>query len=112
MPQLITPDGMRAQSKPQGVQVVDVGRNPEMKQMMLAGRLPLVAPFIYHDPSKEIAYVLMPMELNLRDTDQQRVIGQFTQAIMRNLPENAPRGYLLQPKTFFTFQSLVEAILE
>ena len=112
MPQLITPDGMRAQSKPQGVQVVDVGRNPEMKQMMLSGRLPLVAPFIYHDPSKEIAYVLMPMELNLRDTDQQRVIGQLTQVIMRSLPENAPRGYLLQPKTFFTFQSLVEAILE
>ncbi|MCS7072402.1 MAG: hypothetical protein NZM00_12925, partial [Anaerolinea sp.] len=32
--------------------------------------------------------------------------------VMRTLPEDAPRAYLLQPKTFFTFQSLIEAILE
>lgn len=112
MPQLITPDSMRAAARPQGTQIVDVGRNPELKAAMLAGRLQLIAPFIYHDPSKEIAFVLMPLELNLRDMDQQRIIGQFTQTIMRNLPPDAPRGYLLQPRTFFTFQSMVEAILE
>jgi hypothetical protein len=115
MPQLITPDNMRGggRQQPPPLQVVDVGRDPGLKAALLSGRLTnLAAPFIYHDPSKQLAYVLMPMELNLRDTDQQRVIGQLTQAIMRGLPENTPRAYLLQPKMFFTFQSLIEAVLE
>jgi hypothetical protein len=95
------------------LQIVDVGRDPALKTALLSGRLTnLAAPFIYHDPAKQFAFVLMPMELNMRDTDQQRVIGQLTQTVMRGLPENAPRAYLLQPKMFFTFQSLVEAILE
>jgi hypothetical protein len=115
MPQLITPDNLRAggRQQPPPIQVVDVGRDPGLKSALLSGRLTnLAAPFIYHDPSKQLAYVLMPMELNLRETDQQRVIGQLTQAVMRGLPEDAPRGYLLQPKLFFTLQSLIEAVLE
>ncbi len=115
MPQLITPDNMRGggRNQPPPVQIVDVGRDPSLKSALLSGRLTnLAAPFIYHDPAKQLAFVLMPMELNMRDTDQQRVIGQLTQNVMRGLPENAPRGYLLQPKMFFTFQSLVEAVLE
>ncbi len=115
MPQLITPDDLRGggRQQPPPLQVVDVGRDPALKSALLSGRLTnLAAPFIYHDPAKQLAYVLMPMELNLRDTDQQRIIGQLTQAIMRGLPENAPRAHLLQPKMFFTFQSMIEAILE
>lgn len=114
MPQLITPDNMRGAGRgQQPIQVVDVGRDPALKSALLSGRLTnLAAPFIYHDPTKQLAYVLMPMELNMRDTDQQRIIGQLTQAVMRGLPEDAPRAYLLQPRMFFTLQSLVEAILE
>jgi hypothetical protein len=106
---------MRGARQPQTspIQVLDVGRDPQIKNALLSGRIQgLTAPFMYHDPSKQLALVLMPMEMNLRDTDQQRIIGQMTQAVMRNLPENAPRGYLLQPKTFFTFQSLIEEILQ
>ena len=112
MPQLVTPGGA---SRQQAVtaQVIDVGRDPALKSALLSGRLQnLTAPFMYHDPSKQMAYILMPMELGMRDMDQQRIIGQMTQAVMRSLPEEAPRGYLLQPKMFFSFQSLVEAILE
>ncbi len=114
MPQLITPDSGRiAGRSQQPIQVVDVGRDPSLKSALLSGRLTnLAAPFIYHDPSKQIAYILMPMELNLRDMEQQRIIGQLTQTVMRGLPENAPRAYLLQPRIFFTLQSLIEAILE
>lgn len=115
MPQLITPDNMRGARQPQTspIQVLDVGRDPQIKNALLSGRIQgLTAPFMYHDPSKQLALVLMPMEMNLRDTDQQRIIGQMTQAVMRNLPEDAPRGYLLQPKTFFSFQSLIEDILQ
>ncbi len=112
MPQLVTPGGASRQ-QPVTAQVIDVGRDPKLKTALLQGRLQnLTAPFMYHDPSKQIAYVLMPMELNIRDMEQQRIIGQMTQAVMRSLPEGAPRGYLLQPKMFFSFQSLVEAILE
>lgn len=114
MPQLITPDSARVAGRgQQPIQVIDVGRDPALKSALLSGRLTnLVAPFIYHDPSKQIAYILMPMELNLRDMEQQRIIGQLTQIVMRGLPENAPRAYLLQPRIFFTLQSLIEAILE
>ncbi|PJF47351.1 MAG: hypothetical protein D6709_02510 [Chloroflexi bacterium] len=114
MPQLITPDSGRIAGRgQQPIQVVDVGRDPSLKLALLSGRLTnLAAPFIYHDPSKQIAYILMPMELNLRDMEQQRLIGQLTQTVMRGLPENAPRAYLLQPRIFFTLQSLIEAILE
>ncbi|MBX7212551.1 MAG: hypothetical protein K1X39_00925 [Thermoflexales bacterium] len=113
MPQLITPNSRGGRPQPGGAQVLDVGKRPELKQALLSGRLrDLTAPFMYHDPSKEIAFILMPLELNLRDTDQQRIIGQMTQSVMRDLPENAPRGYLLQPRMFYSFQSLVEAILE
>ncbi|MGQ9814114.1 MAG: hypothetical protein ACUVR3_03030 [Candidatus Roseilinea sp.] len=115
MPQLITPGGARraARQQPLTIQVIDVGRDPALKPALLSGRLTnLTAPFLYHDPDKQIAFVLMPMELGITDMDQQRIIGQMTQSVMRSLPQDAPRAYLLQPKTFFTFQSLVEAILE
>ncbi|NJM41170.1 MAG: hypothetical protein HC853_10570 [Anaerolineae bacterium] len=52
------------------------------------------------------------MELGLGEMETQRVIGQMTQSIMRSLPQDAPKAYLLQPRMFFTFQSLVEAIFE
>ncbi|MCL5999045.1 MAG: hypothetical protein M1546_23740 [Chloroflexi bacterium] len=112
MPQLVTPGGASRQ-QPVTAQVIDVGRDPALKSALLSGRLQnLTAPFIYHDPAKQIAFILMPMELGMRDMEQQRIIGQLTQAVMRGLPEDAPRGYLLQPKMYFSFQSLVEAILE
>jgi hypothetical protein len=114
MPQLITPNTLRAAGREQPlIQVIDVGREPALKTALLSGRLTnLAAPFIYHDPAKQLALVLMPMELNLNDLEQQRVIGQLTQVVMRGLPEDAPRAYLLQPKVFFSLQSLIEAILE
>ena len=112
MSQLVTPGGASRQ-QPVTAQVIDVGRDPALKQALLSGRLQnLSAPFMYHDPAKQLAFILMPMELGMRDMDQQRVIGQLTQSVMRGLPEDAPRGYLLQPKMFFSFQSLVEGILQ
>jgi hypothetical protein len=114
MPQLITPNTLRAAGREQPlIQVVDVGREPALKTALLSGRLTnLAAPFIYHDPAKQLALILMPMELNLSEIEQQRVIGQLTQIVMRSLPEDAPRAYLLQPRLFFSLQSLIEAILE
>ncbi len=115
MPQLITPGNLRpgASRAPTPLQVIDVGREPTLKAALLSGRLTnLAAPFLYHDPANQLALILMPMEMGLSDLEQQRIIGQLTQTVMRNLPPDAPRAYLLQPRIFFSFQSLVEAILE
>ena len=117
MPQLVTPGGMRGAGGAQPgmfrAQIIDVGREPQLKAALLSGRLEgLTAPFMYHDPAKQLAFVLMPMEMGMADMEQQRTIGQMTQNVMRSLPQESPKGYLLQPRTFFTFQSLIEAVLE
>lgn len=114
MSRLITPDNMRGGGRqPAATQVLDVGKDPALKNALLQGRIQnLSAPFMYHDPAKQFCFVLMPMEMNIGQVEQQRVIGQMTQSVMRDLPENAPRGYFLQPKLFFTLQSMLEAILE
>lgn len=112
MTQQFTP-GSALNQQPLTLQIIDVGRDPALKSALLSGRLTnLTAPFMYHDPAKQLALILMPMGIGLTDLEQQRIIGQLTQAAMRGLPEDAPRAYLLQPRIFFSMQSLIEAILE
>ncbi len=105
-------------------QIVDVSQEPALKNALLSGRLnaftcpvchnsaALASPFLYHDADKELALVFLPMQLGLRDTDQQRIIGQFSKALMAQLPPEKRRAYLLTPKLFFTLQSLLDAVLE
>jgi hypothetical protein len=105
-------------------QIVDVAEEPTLKSALLAGRLnaftcpichnsgALASPFLYHDPTKELAFIFLPMQLGLKDADQQRIIGQLTNSLMSRLPPEKRKGYLLTPKQFFTLQSLLDAILE
>ena len=105
-------------------QIVDVTEEPQLKSVVLSGRLnafvcpschnraALATPFLYHDANKELALVFLPMEMGLKDFDQQRIIGQFTKAIMNKLPAEKRKAYLIQPKHFITMQSLLDAILE
>jgi hypothetical protein len=104
--------------------LVDVGRQPELKNYLLAGQLNMAvcpncgapvmiaAPLIYHDPSKQLFLVHFPQQLNTRPEEQERFVGDATSLIMRDLPADAPKGYLLAPKRFLTLNSLVDAILE
>jgi hypothetical protein len=104
--------------------VIDVDHNPQLKSLLLQGRLNvgvcpqcgtggmLSAPLVYHDSSKDLLLCLIPQELGLTENDRQRTIGQLSNAIINHLPAEQRRGYLLQPKQFLTFQSFVEAILE
>jgi hypothetical protein len=104
--------------------VVDVGRQPELKNYLLAGQLNLAvcpncgnpamiaAPLIYHDPAKQLFLVHFPPQLNTRLEEQERFIGDATKLIMRDLPANAPRGYLLAPRRFLTLNSLLDVVLE
>ena len=106
------------------LRVIDVGQNPEYKQQLLSGRLNmavcpqcgkggvLAIPFLYHDPSKELALVFMPVNLNLQEFERQQLIGSLTNEVMRNLPPEQRKSYLLQPQIFLRFDGLVERILE
>src|SRR6266498_777432 len=111
---------MRAQVFP----LVDVGMQPELKNYLLAGQLNMAvcpncgtpamiaAPLIYHDPNKQLFLVHFPQQLNARPEEQERFIGDATSLIMRALPQDKPKGYLLAPKRFLTLNSLVDVILE
>lgn len=105
-------------------QIIDVGRDPTGKERLLSGRVNLITcpncgyrgmvgtPLMYHDPAKQLAVIYVPLELNLDPGARQKLIGDLTNALMRSLPEEAPKGYLLQPKEALTMQGLVDLVLE
>ncbi len=105
-------------------QIVDVSEQPELKQLLLAGRLnsftcphcrnagALATPFFYHDPDKELALLFIPMNLNVKEADQQRMIGRLTQQVMSNLAPEKRKAYLLQPQQFFNLKTMTETILQ
>ncbi len=106
------------------VTLIDVGSQPEMKSYLLSGQLNMIvcpncsnvsmlaAPLIYHDNAKQLFLVYFPQQLNARPDEQERFIGEATSALMRALPADAPKGYLLSPKRFLTMNTLVETVLE
>ncbi len=105
-------------------QIIDVGRDPQAKARLLAGRTNLATcphcgyqsmlstPLIYHDPAKQLLIVYVPMELGLPQQEQERVVGSLTNAVMNSLPADQRKGYLLTPKTALSMQGLMETILE
>jgi hypothetical protein len=50
--------------------------------------------------------------LNLQTTEREKLIGDYTNALMKSLPADAPKGYLLQPKSALTLQGLIDQVLE
>lgn len=104
--------------------LIDVGQQPELKNYLLSGQLNMVvcpncgnvsmlaAPLIYHDPAKQLFFVHFPQQLNASTQDQEKFVGDATSLIMRALPANAPKGYLLAPRRFLSLNSLIEAVLE
>jgi len=103
--------------------VVDAVDQPELKARLVSGRLnafscpncrnsgAVTAPFMYHDAGKELALIFLPMEAGMSNVDQQKLIGQLTQAVINTVPPEKRKAYLLQPQQFFTLQSLIDAIL-
>ncbi len=104
--------------------LVDVTDQPALKAALLSGQLNVAvcpncgagsmlgAPLIYHDARKQLCLVYFPQELNARPEDQERFIGEATSFLIRSLPADAPRAYLLAPRRFLTLPSLLDAILE
>lgn len=105
-------------------QIIDVTEEPQLKRELLSGRLnsftcpvcknsnALMTPFLYHDADKELALLFIPMNLNAKESDQQRMIGKLTQAVLNALPPEKRKAYLLQPQQFFNIKTLTETILQ
>jgi hypothetical protein len=103
--------------------IIDVGADHAIKRRFLQGQVNVAicpqcgnqgmvtAPFLYHDPDKEMALVFMPQNLQLHNQHEQRIIGELTNALLASLPAEKRKGYILQPKPFLSLPSLINEIL-
>jgi len=105
-------------------QVLDVDMDPTAKSRLLSGQVNLIvcphcgaagalgSPFLYHDAAKELALVFMPLEAGQNEMERQKLIGSLSRAVMKQLPSEQRKGYLLNPQIFFSLESLIEKVLE
>jgi len=105
-------------------QIIDVGQDPQAKQRFLSGQINALVcpncgnpvaigtPMIYHDPSKEMLLVYVPMELNITQQERERVTGDLVRRLTDQIPPEKRRAYLLQPRTALTIPGMIDTILE
>lgn len=105
-------------------QILDVRVDPEVKQRMLSGAVNVAqcpscgwvgrlnVPFIYHDPAKEVALLYLPTEAGRNEAERQKAAGRLTRRLSNALPPEERKGYLLNPETFITMDSLVRRVLD
>jgi len=74
-----------------------------------AGQIP--TPVIYHDNEKELLLTFFPPELAIPVNEQEQIVGPQIKKLTDKLPPEKRKGYLLNPQTFFTYESMVERIL-
>jgi hypothetical protein len=54
----------------------------------------------------------VPGELGLPRNEQERLIGSLINQVINKLPQERRKGYLLRPQEAFTYQGMIERILE
>ena len=103
--------------------IIDVGLQPQAKEQLLSGRLNIAVcpqcgragmlgvPLVYHDPQKELLFTFLPPDLSASETDKQQAIGDLTNQVISSLPSEGRKAYLLQPRSFLTLESMLEAVL-
>jgi hypothetical protein len=104
-------------------QLFDVTHEPASKQRLLGGqsnyaRCPhcgyegrLATPVIYHDNEKELLLTFFPPELGLPLNEQEKLIGPLIKQVVERLPLEKRKGYLFKPTANFTYESMIETIL-
>ncbi len=104
-------------------QLFDVTSDPGAKQRLLSGGANVAqcqtcgfqgqvpTPVIYHDNDKDLLLTFFPPELAIPVNEQEQIMGPTIKKITDNLPPEKRKGYLLNPQTFFTFESMMERIL-
>jgi hypothetical protein len=103
--------------------IIDLGANPELLGALLGGQVnmamcpncgaggALSAPLMVHDPGHDFLGVYTP-PTGMDDVQRQKLIGDLTQALMRRLPQEQRRGYMLTPKQYMDWQRFVEKLWE
>jgi hypothetical protein len=104
--------------------IIDLGANPELKQMLLSGQInaascprcgaggALSTPLMVHVPDKQWLGVVTPAEARINEVQRQKVIGEMTQALMRKLPQDERKGYMLQPRQYMDWNRFLEQLWE
>ena len=72
----------------------------------------MTTPVVYHDPEKELLLTYFPPELGLAVNAQEKQIGPLINQVVNALPAEKRKGYLFNPQTMFTYQTLIDKILE
>ncbi len=105
-------------------QLFDLAVDPKAKQRLLSGASNIVqcpncgyqgaisTPIVYHDPEKQLLLTYFPPELGFSANDQERLIGPLINQVINRLPPEKRMAYLLNPQPMFTFDSLIQRILE
>ncbi|MBR6090447.1 MAG: hypothetical protein IKP86_10965 [Anaerolineaceae bacterium] len=104
-------------------QIFDVGADPMDKERLLRGaaniavcpscgyQSQIAMPIVYHDPEKELLLTYFPAELNLPLPEQEKILGPMITKIVNSLPPEKKKGYLFQPRSMLTFDTMFETIL-
>lgn len=104
--------------------IVDLGANPELKAPLMGNQInvaacpkcgaggPLSAPLMVHVPDRQFLGIIIPAEARLNEMQRQKVIGDMIQTLMRKLPTEARKGYMLQPKQYSDWQRFMEQMWE
>lgn len=105
-------------------QLFDLVQDPQAKQKLLSNAVNVMhcpscgyqgmvsVPIVYHDPDKELLLTFFPPNLNAPLNEQEKQIGPLINRVMSSLPQEKRKAYLLQPQSMFTYQTLIEKILE
>jgi hypothetical protein len=105
-------------------QILDVRVDPAARNRIIGGTVNVAVcpscgmggalniPLIYHDPEKEVALLFLPVESGPTEVERQRAAGRLTRQLMDAMAPEERRGYLLQPETFISTDTLVKRVLE
>ncbi|MCE5208222.1 MAG: hypothetical protein LLG42_07905 [Chloroflexi bacterium] len=105
-------------------QLFDMNTDPRAKQKLLSGTANIIhcpncgyegnvsTPIVYHDPDKEFLFTFFPPDMGIPVNEQEKMIGPLIKRVLDKLPNEKRKGYLFKPQTMFTFQTMIEKILE
>lgn len=105
-------------------QIIDVRVDPSARNRMISGTVnvavcpscgtggALNVPFIYHDPDEEVALLYLPVDAGPNEVERQKAAGRLTRQLMDAMAPEERKGYLLQPETFISMETLIKRVLE
>ena len=104
-------------------QVIDVKQQPQLKDLLLAGRLnfaqcplcgfqgQLPVPLVYHDGSKELLLTFTPPDPNKTMEEKESALAPLLKQVTDSLTPEERKGYLFQPQAMLTMNNLVKNVL-